>query len=306
MKKIKWLAAGGTISCVPSEKGLVPAAEELLQKQLAQICTNNTEISAECIMDIDSTNILCRDIRNIGEAVNKAIVNGFDGVVITHGTDTMAYTSALLHRIIKDPHIPVIITGSQKPFFEYGSDGKANLQNAFAAAQISELKGVYILFGDKIISGNMAHKQYSLSENAFVSCGEYAAFISDGKISISELPEHCGQYSYNPDFNENVRLIKITPCTSPDVIDDAVQRGIKGLVLEGYGLGGIPERLLSSVGEAIRSGVKIMLISQCFYEGVDMSVYGVGTEAFETGVISGGKMCAESALAEMMFLTLEK
>lgn len=303
MKKIKWLSTGGTISCIPTENGLSPAAAEpQMMDMLLHIPETGAEISPECIMNIDSSDISCNDIRKIGIAADKAINEGFDGIVITHGTDTMAYTSAMLRKMLENAPVPVIITGAQRPFYSEDSDGKANLFNSIMAAAEGRLSGVYLLFGDKLIRGDMAHKEYTKKDNAFISSGEYAGTVSENGIEYKNASQRSGNYFFNDNFDERIMLIKLTPSTDGSIFGYASEKGIIGIVLEGYGIGGIPKRLLENISEAIKKGIKIMLISQCLHEGVDMSIYEVGVNAARLGVISGGDMTAEAAVAEMMFM----
>lgn len=306
MKKIKWLSTGGTISCKPTDNGLSPAADEPQMKDmLRHLPETGAKIIPECIMNIDSSDISCEDILKTGKAVHRAINDGYDGVVITHGTDTMAYTSAMLSKMLKNAPIPVIITGAQRPFYSENSDGKANLYNSLKAASEGRVSGVYLLFGDKLIQGDMAHKEYTKSDNAFISSGEYAGLITKNGIEYKTTPQNSGSYIFNDNFDERVLLIKLTPSTDGSIFGYAANSGIRGIVIEGYGMGGIPKRLLEPVSEAIKRGIKIMLISQCLHEGVDMSIYEVGVNAAKLGVISGGSMTAEAAAAEMMFMLCE-
>ena len=300
MKKIKWLATGGTISSVETEKGLVPASsDEQMKKMLEVLGFASENISTEQLMNIDSTEISCNDIRNIGIAADKAVREGFDGIIITHGTDTMAYTAAILDRMMDSCPIPVIITGSQRPFFTDDSDGKANLLNALNAA-CESFGGVHILFGDKLIRGGRAYKAYTRSDNAFISpSGKYSGTISGGKLICSEKKPD-GKYFFRSDFSHRAGLIKITPMTRPEEIESAAKL-YDGIVIEGYGIGDIPTRLLPAIKKAISGGVKCVLISQCLFEGVSMGVYEVGTQAKDIGVISGGDLTAEGALARLIF-----
>lgn len=302
MKKIKWLATGGTISCIQTENGLHPAAaESQMRDMLNHIPETGTEIFPECIMNIDSSDISVKDMKLIGTAADEAIKEGYDGIIITHGTDTMAYTSAVLRKMLSGTPIPVIITGSQRPFYSANSDGKINLLNAIKAAADSSLRDVFLLFGDKLIRGDRAHKDYTENDNAFVSSCGYSGIIQNGRLIVNEFPDADTEYHFNLDFNEKIMLIKLTPLTDGSIFTFAAESGVKGIVIEGYGAGGIPHRLLDSIGKVISKGIKIMLISQCLYDGVDMNIYEVGTDAAKLGIISGGNMSAEAAVAEMMF-----
>ncbi len=301
MKSILWLLTGGTFSCESSVNGLYPAADNAQAGKMLSRISAAANVSPALLMNIDSTNMTAQHMRCIAEAADSGIKKGFDGIVITHGTDTMAYTSAFLCQSLESPPIPVILTGSQKPFFAECSDAPKNLENALAAACDERFRGVHILFGDKVLRGDSAHKEYSMSENAFISPDGYAAVIKNGTfINVDPLPG--GKYAYHRDFSEMAAVIKLSPLTRPEDISLAVSSGIKGVVLEGYGCGGVPERLLPEIKAAADRGVLFLLVSQCFYEGVDTHIYEVGEKAARCGIIPGGKMTAEAALAKLMFM----
>ncbi len=302
MKNILWLATGGTISCIKGKNGLSPAAEiNQMKKMLDVTAPVDCGVSIKCIMNIDSSNISCSDMKKIGMEANCGIKKGADGVVITHGTDTMAYTAAVLtHMLINSP-VPVILTGAQRPFFFDNSDGVQNLANAFSAACDARFRGVYLLFGDKVIFGDKAYKAYTESDNAFISSGDYAAVIKNGSFEDVKSSDTVGEYSFCDSFCEEILLIKLTPCTRADIFGYAVDSGYKGIVIEGYGMGGIPDRLISSIKKAAESGIKIIYTSQCLFEKVSLDVYEVGINASGCGVVSGGNMTAEAAAAKLMF-----
>ena len=238
MKKIKWLATGGTISCIQTEIGLHPAAaESQMCDMLNHIPETGAEIVPECIMNIDSSDISVNDMKLIGIAADNAIKEGYDGIVITHGTDTMAYTSAVLRKMLSGTPIPVIITGSQRPFYSADSDGKANLLNAIKAAADSSLRDVFLLFGDKLIRGDRAHKDYTENDNAFVSSCGYSGIIQNGRLIVNEFPNADTEYHFNLDFNENVMLIKLTPLTDGSIFTFAAESGVKGIVIDLLGVG---------------------------------------------------------------------
>lgn len=302
MKRIIWLSTGGTIACTSGNDGLTPAAcENQMQLMLEHIPKDEYEIIKKSIMNIDSSDISVDDILKIGCEVNTAISQGCDGIVITHGTDTMAYTCAMLSQMIHHSPVPVIVTGSQRPFFTQGSDAAQNLLNSFKAASDSRFNGIYLLFGDKVIKGDKAYKAYTVSDNAFISVDGYAAIIDKGGFINVNTADSCGAYNFISTCERRVMLIKLTPSSDSDIIDYAVRSGIRGIVIEGYGMGGIPYRLLDRLRVAVSCGIKIMLISQCMFEGIDLNVYEIGCSAAKCGIMSGGTMTAEAAMAYMMF-----
>lgn len=300
MKKIKWLATGGTISCKSSEKGLIPDARNSQLENMLSVIGKSSAADVQTLMNIDSTDISCSDIKIIGNAADRCIKEGYHGIVITHGTDTMAYTAAILNKMLENCPVPVILTGSQRPFFSSGSDGKANLANALSAAENTGLRGVHILFGDKIIRGGKAYKAYSRSGNAFISPdGEYSGAVTNSKITVCGSCSY-GEYRFRDSFEERTGLIKLTPMTKGEEILNAA-RLYRNIVIECYGLGGIPGRLLPHIKAAADMGVRFTAISQCLYEGAAMDIYEVGVNAALCGVISGEALTSEGALAEMMF-----
>ena len=133
--KILWISAGGTFSCLKTEKGLSPASDKQFMNSIlsdnADI-TDIADISPYPLMNIDSTEMSISDIKLIASEINKQI-NNFDGILITHGTDTMAYTAALLSVMLENIPVPVVITGSQKPYFSDDTDAKQNFKDAFSA-----------------------------------------------------------------------------------------------------------------------------------------------------------------------------
>lgn len=301
MKKIIWIATGGTICCIDGENGLSPAASETQMKNMLEASSISADTEINCLMNIDSTDISFEDMARIGNAVNEAVSKGYSGIVITHGTDTMAYTAAFLNKMLENLPIPVIITGAQRPFFSSGSDGVSNLKNAFAAAEDNRFRGVHLLFGSKLIKGGNAHKEYTHRDDAFISNDTYTAEIIDGAFTKININAPKGSYHFNNNFCSRIKLIKITPFTEACEFEGFSLSECKGLVIEGYGAGGIPSRLLDPISKLISSGVKVMLISQCFYEGIDMDIYKVGKDAAGIGVISGGSMCAEAAVMHLSF-----
>lgn len=306
MKKIIWIATGGTISCKSGESGLRPySSADSMNEMLIAVPHDiliNAEIELQPLMNIDSSNISSYDIERIANAAADA-AERCDGVVVTHGTDTMAYTSAMLAEALAAPPLPIILTGSQRPFYAENSDAPHNLAAAFAAACDKRFCGVYVAFGNCVIAGGLAHKAYSTNDNAFVSAGEYAAHISEDGVftDVTAAPIH-GKYVRRTEMirnSERIANITVTPYTNASVFDDVRRSGVRGVVIEGYGLGGIPERLLPKIAALTADGVKVVLISQCLCGGVSMDVYEVGRRAVSAGVSGGGGMTLEAALARL-------
>lgn len=299
MTDILWIACGGTISCCPTERGLSPAVCEKQMKEMLSGLNvpENTNITARLLMNMDSTDMDIPHLKALAEAVYEG--RGHSGIIITHGTDTMAYTSAVLACALENISVPVIITGSQRPFFAEGSDGRRNLSSAIAAACDDRFAGVHLLFGDKVIPGDRAVKIHTTDCNAFTSPRGYSAVINgDSFEQVSPLPPPSGECRLR-EISGNVRLIKLTPFTEESEIISAISDGITGIVLEGFGSCGIPGRLLPAVREAVNRGVTAAFVSQCLYGNTDDKLYEVGVHAGEAGVVFGMDLTAEGALARL-------
>ncbi|MDE7295537.1 MAG: asparaginase [Oscillospiraceae bacterium] len=301
MHNILWLSCGGTIACPPDKNNLSPvASEEQMRDMLKKIpLPENANITPRCIMNIDSTDVGITELRTLSTAVYSGVNEGFSGLVITHGTDTMAYTAASLFFALENTP-PVIITGAQLPFYEKDSDGPANLSNALKAACDRRFSGVYLLFGDKIINGDRAVKVHTTDYNAFTSAAGYAAIIQNGSftdVAVNEpnVPGNCILHQ----ISENAVLIKLTPFTRPCEISALTADNIKGLVIEGYGCCGVPGRLLSEIKKVSDKGVKVVFVSQCLYGPTNGERYEVGVKAAKCGVIYGFALTAEAALAKL-------
>lgn len=304
-KKILWLSTGGTFSCESSENGLTPKSDA---EQNNQILTRLPELTAayditpRTILNIDSTDMTADEWSLIADEVNRAVVSGeYGGIVITHGTDTMAYTAAALSVMLKSPPLPVILTGSQRPFFAENSDAPKNLTDAVRVASDGRFKGVFAVFCGKILHGLDMYKSDSFADEAFCARDRQAGEISGKEIHLL-CPESIsnGDYEFCPDMCREVAVLKMTPAFDPKLIDVLVRNGIKGIVAEGYGTGGIPRAVRVRLAAAAQNGIAVTVVSQCLHGGVDLGVYAVGESARAAGITGGKKYGAEAALAVLM------
>lgn len=308
MKKICLLATGGTIACVPSERGYVPGltGDELLHyvPELADL-KDISQVDVKQVMNIDSSEMQVADWITLARACHRARKE-YDGIVITHGTDTMCYTAAGLSFMLSNLDIPIVMTGAQIPLTAETSDAPANVLDSFIAVTQTE-PGVQLVFNHKLIHGSRAFKMYSENWDAYVSRNfPLLGCIEDGKL----VRYHSAKTNQvGPDLftglDENVFLLKLTPATSPAVLDYIAQDDYHGLVIEGFGAGGI-----SNLNRGMANGLKrfyedlkipVVMISQCPYDGVNLDVYGIGEDASEVGVISGNDMTTEAAMVKLMW-----
>ena len=305
MKKILMLGTGGTIACVPSENGLIPAldGETLvsLVPELAGLC----HIDYKQILNLDSSNISPKHWQLIADALAKNYA-AYDGFVITHGTDTMAYSAAALSQMVSGCKKTVVFTGAQLPITAEGTDAKDNVLHAFLAAT-SQAQGVCLAFGNVVIHGLYAKKMYSENFNGFCSINcEPIATISEHTLNWNTY-EGAGvdgeSFAVNTKLEEKVAVIKLTPGLAPDILDYYLDRGYKGVILESFGAGGVPNdenNWLPAVEKLIKNGVRVVCATQCIYDGVNLSIYPIGTLAKKLGAESAGLHTIEASLTKLM------
>jgi len=305
MKKILMLGTGGTIACVPSENGLVPALDgKTLVKmvpELAGLC----HIDYKQILNFDSSNIAPKHWQIIANALAENYDN-YDGFVITHGTDTMAYSAAALSWMISGCKKPVVFTGAQLPITAQGTDAKENVYNAFLVAT-SQVQGICLTFGKFVIHGLYAKKMCSESFDGFYSINyKPMATIENHQFTWNSY-EGAGSLGNNLTLNtaleEKVAVIKVTPGLSPDILDYYLDSGYKGIILESFGAGGVPNdenNWLPNLERLIQNGVRVVCATQCTYDGVNLDLYPIGTLAQKLGAESAGTLTLEAALTKLM------
>ena len=240
MKKILLIATGGTIASAHTEEGLAPAVgpAALLDAvpEIRQFC----QAEAVQILNIDSTNLQPENWIRMVQVVRDNY-DKYDGFVITHGTDTMAYTASALSYLMQNLGKPVVLTGSQKPIGYGISDAKKNLVDSFVMACQEDMTGVYLVFDGKAIFGTRARKVKSMSYDAFESVNHpMAAQIYDGhvmKYFLSEKPE--GEPIFYDHVRPSVFLLKLIPGMEPDILEYVGAR-YDVIVIESYGVGGVP------------------------------------------------------------------
>ena len=250
MKKILLLGTGGTIASEPHNTGLSP---ELSPEQLLSFVpgiSSRCRVESRSLFSVDSTNMTPSHWVRIAEAVRDAY-DDFDGFVISHGTDTMAYTAAALSYMIKGSVKPVILTGAQKPIGYDSTDSKINLSDAFVCACADGMCGVNIVFNGRVILGTRARKTHSKSYAAFQSINyPCIATVQDGVLTQYIKPESAPVPEFNTELDTKVGLIKMTPGFDPEQLEFLLSRK-DAVIIESFGVGGIPsygdDRLLESV-----------------------------------------------------------
>ncbi|KDR94984.1 L-asparaginase [Peptoclostridium litorale DSM 5388] len=307
MKKILIVATGGTIACSDSGDGLSPKYDvnELLEyiPHVLDLC----KIGGELIMNIDSSNMNPSRWKCIAQKIYENYEN-YDGFVVTHGTDTMAYTSAALTYMLQNMDKPVIITGSQYSIEESGSDAIQNLSDAILFA-LEDIAGVFVAFDGKLINGTRAMKVKTRSFDAFESVNfPDIATIKYGKIIYNKsilgfYKKHGQQMEFADSICEKIMVLKLFPGINPDIFD-YIKNICRGVIIESFGIGGIPFEnfdITSKVKELIDEGIAVVVTTQCMEEGVDLNIYEVGKKLSQNNIIFARDMNTEALVPKLMW-----
>ena len=367
MKRICMIATGGTIASAEDGSGLAPAlsGQELAAyvPEVKSIC----KLEIQQLMNIDSTNMRPADWLRIGTAVISAY-DRFDGFVVLHGTDTMAYTAAALSYLIQGSPKPIVLTGSQQPMASPFTDAKLNLYQSLLYASDPRSRDVSIVFGGAVVAGTRARKQRTMSFNAFTSVNfpeialirgnrviraadaarpstaaqgssETAARHAEGEKSTmpgaragsrtaaspgapsagcaaqaatahatartqqaagaSELPIRPA-HVYDR-LDDRVCVLKLTPGIGPELFD-LLKRDYQELIVETFGIGGIPDTLRAAVFDWVNSGRALVVTTQVPEEWLNLGVYEVGRAYAEhPGILKGDDMTTEALVAKTMW-----
>ena len=302
-KHILLLTTGGTIASVPGGDGLQPADSGVFEREMEQLRTYY-DITVRELMTLDSSNIRPAEWQLIAQGIfdNR---HGFDGIVVSHGTDTMAYTASAVTFMLPNIDLPVVFTGSQLPLADVLSDGPDNLRTAFAMAAAG-YPGIFLAFDRKVMLGCRGVKVRASGFSAFESINaRYAALVSNAGLAVdkSVLPVISGQPEIKTAVSDEVFLLKLTPGLSPRIFDALAHMGYKGIVLEAFGLGGINvlNESLSAIDRVLKKGISVVATSQCLYDSANLGVYQVGTKLLSLGVIQAHDMTSEAAMTKLMW-----
>jgi len=312
LPKIAILGTGGTIaSRIDYKTGAVnPAfsAEELYSiiPELSAYANINTEL----VSNIASEQMNPEDWTNIAKKVIEKINEGNQGIIIGHGTDTMAYTSAALSFALKNCPIPVIITGAQRSTDRPSSDASLNMISSVIMASKKVLNGVYLAMHSSIEdnevsihSGTRVRKNHTSRRDAFQSIGvDPIAIVNQDKVTVGEESiKNNNQFNPKIKFEENISLLKFHPGFNSEIIDKIIELDTKGIILEGTGLGHVNSRCNKSIKKAIDNGMFVGMTSQCLQGRIKMTVYSAGRNLLNIGVIPLEDMLPETALVKLMW-----
>ncbi|MFA4646367.1 asparaginase [Pyrococcus kukulkanii] len=301
--KLLMIGMGGTIASVKGSEGYesVLSAEEILKISRIKV---DHEIEFVDLMNIDSTLIQPSDWVKLAEEVYKR-ASEFDGILITHGTDTLAYTASMLSFMVRGVDIPVVITGSMIPLTEKNSDAPLNLLTAIKFLE-KGIGGIFVSFNGKIMLGVRTSKVRTMSKDAFESINyPVIAKLENNEIKILYRPNIASSsLTLDTRHEPKILVLKLIPGLSGDIISKAIEAGYKGIIIEGYGAGGIPYRnsdLLETISK-VSASVPVVMTTQAVYDGVDLMRYKVGRMALRAGVIPAGDMTKEATVTKLMWV----
>ena len=313
-RDISIISTGGTVASIIDYKtGAVhPAftADDLLRATPELL--EHANINGEAILNILSENMRpdywVKAARSIADEIN----NGAYGVVVAHGTDTMHYTSAALSFIMDTP-VPVVLTGAQRSSDRPSSDAFLNLMGSVTAAKsdISEVMVCMHATEDDsycyLHRGTKVRKMHTSRRDTFRSINtQPIAKVRNGNIKILDENQEYkkrgnGEVKLQDNLEPKVAFIKSYPGISGEIIDYHIDKGYKGIVIEGTGLGHCPDYLIPAVSRATDSGIPVVMGSQCLYGRVNMNVYSTGRELVSAGVISALDMLPETAYVKLVW-----
>ena len=302
-KQILLLTTGGTIASLPGGEGLEPQRSDVMERELNQLRTYY-DITVLDVMCLDSSNIRPVEWQSLARHIYEQRLH-YDGIVVSHGTDTMAYTASAVTFMLPNIDRPVVFTGSQLPLADMLSDGPDNLRTAFAMAA-SGHPGVFLAFDRKVMLGCRAVKVRASGFSAFESINaRYSAVVTSRGLVVDprSLPRTTGPAQLKEAVSTDVFLLKLTPGMNAAIFDALVDMGCKGIVIEAFGLGGmnVLNRGLSGIRKALDAGVSVVVTTQCLYDSANLGVYQVGTRLMELGVIQGLDMTSEAAMTKLMW-----
>ena len=309
------MSTGGTIaSRVDYRTGAVrPALSASDLYGVVPELSDIAQVETEIVFSLYSENITQKHWSELAQTVAKRISQGVDGIVIAHGTDTMAYTSAALSFALQNLPVPVILVGAQRSSDRPSSDAATNLIGAVKAAGEAPFAEVALAMHDTVSDtaiaihrGTKVRKCHTSRRDTFKSINGFPiAKVKDQQVTMQtdqyQRRDAQKELILKPNFNEKVALVKFYPGLDSAIIDFYVDQGFKGILLEGSGLGHVGKCCFNAIKNADEKGVVVALASQCIWGRVNMNVYDTGRDLLSFGVIPLDDMFAETSLVKLMW-----
>lgn len=304
-KKVLILFCGGTIVMVKTKEGILDMGEKDKAVQsllnLEPKINDIADISVEYIDNIDSTNITAAHWDRIAKTIGDKY-NDYDGFVITHGTNTLAYTASALSFVLQNLGKPVVLTGSQIPGNQIETDARRNFVNAIRVATM-DLAAVCIVFDEEIILGARACKVSESKLDAFetINWDDLGEIRIDIRLSEEHRPRHNRPLNLQTGFEDNIAVITLFPQMNPITLKESIHKKVKGVILRGYGAGGISYAYLEILEELKKRKVPVVVSTQCLEGATYMHMDDVGTKALKAGVIQAHDMSIECTITKLMW-----
>ncbi len=308
MSRVLVIATGGTIASTPERDGLAPT---LTGRELAErvpLLDTLCELDFVQPMNIDSTNMRPRDWLRIASVVRDSY-DRYDGFVVLHGTDTMAYTAAALSYLVQDSEKPIVLTGSQQPMANPFTDAKLNLYHSVLYACDPASRDVSVVFGGEVICGTRARKQRTMSFNAFTSMNfPPLAYVRGERVvratGVAQAEKDGRAPRFYDALDDRVIVLKLTPELRPSIFE-LLAPDYDAVILETFGIGGIPDydgAYQRAIYDWVESGRTLVVTTQVPEEGLDLGVYEVGRAyADRCGILRGDDMTTEALVAKTMW-----
>lgn len=304
-KKILIITTGGTLASSHSEEGLVPQLDSKYIFSRLEGMAKDYHIETLDLFSLDSSNVQPEEWQILADAVYDNL-DHYDGIIIIHGTDTMAYTASALSYMLLNVSKPVVLTGSQLSILNPIADAEENCRLAINMA-VSNVPGIFIAFNRKVILGCRAAKVRTISFDAFESINfPYVGVVNSNGLDLARYiinpPKE--PLIYKRDLCTRVFLLKLIPGMDPDIFQVLYQMGYKGVYVEAFGIGGLPfyrRDMAKAIGDAIENGMTILVGSQCVYDGSNLSIYQTGQKIMKQGALQSYDMTTEAAVTKLMW-----
>ena len=308
--RVLYLLTGGTIMMTAPASGqghaLPPDAALATRDLRAEVpsLARVADIETRFVCNLDSADMQPADWIVIARAVHAALMeNAFAGVVVVHGTDTMAYSASAIGLMLGPLPAPVVFTGAQRPLAETRTDARQNLIDAAITATL-DVPEACIAFGSRVFRGVRAVKRDARALDAFdsPSCAPLVE-LGVGVDRASHVRAKGELAALDERLDARVLAVRVFPGLDPALVRGAIRAGVRGLVLEAYGSGTLPHlsgSLIEAIAEARKMDVPVLVVSQSLRGKVDLASYEGGRRAEAAGAISGGDMTVEAAVAKMM------
>lgn len=303
--KVLVLFCGGTIIMEKTKEGILDVGSKKrsvnkllrLEPKIHEVA----DVDIEYIDNIDSTNITAKHWDRMAQVIAKNY-DTYDGFVLTHGTNTMAYTASALSFALQNLGKPVVLTGSQIPGDQIETDARRNFVNAVRVATM-DLAGVYVVFDEEIMLGARSSKVSESRLDAFetINWDDAGEIRIDVRISDETKKRHDRPINLQIGFDDNIAVVTLFPQMNPKTLASALHEGVSGVILRGYGAGGISYAYLEILEELKKRKVPVVVSTQCVEGATLMHMDDVGTKALKAGVIQAHDMSIECTVVKLMW-----